>query len=180
MTVWCSSTWLSTEPRLYFFAPPEVAATSTASEMAMPSEPGLLGSSARMERPAVGQVGWAGKNLRAIGFHQEAPVGFLLVRHLDHIYFQVQVKEFAGHRQRGAPLPGAGFGGHGLCPGGFVIEGLGQGSIRFMAARWRDAFVLVSKYARVCQAPSPGGARGSSGVGRHSLYSSRTSSGIWI
>lgn len=51
MTVWCISTWFSTEPSEYFFAPPLVAATSSASEMAMPSDPGLLGSWASTLRP---------------------------------------------------------------------------------------------------------------------------------
>ena len=39
MIVWCSSTWLSTEPRAYLVSS-SCAATSTASEIAMPSEPG--------------------------------------------------------------------------------------------------------------------------------------------
>ena len=50
ITVWCSSTWLSTEPSEYFTAG-SLAATSTASEIAMPSEPGLSGCSLRMARP---------------------------------------------------------------------------------------------------------------------------------
>ncbi len=52
ITVWCMSTWLSTDPRLYFLAPPLVAAASTASEMAIPSDPGELGSCSRIARPA--------------------------------------------------------------------------------------------------------------------------------
>ena len=52
ITVWCISTWLSTEPRLYFLAPPLVAAASTASEMAMPNEPLESGSRSRIARPA--------------------------------------------------------------------------------------------------------------------------------
>ena len=39
MMVWCISTWFSTEPSAYLVSSC-VAATSTASEMAMPSEPG--------------------------------------------------------------------------------------------------------------------------------------------
>ena len=50
MTVWCSSTWLSTEPRAYLVSGSRCAATSTASEMAMPSEPGWSSGNAR---PAV-------------------------------------------------------------------------------------------------------------------------------
>ena len=51
ITVWCSSTWLSTEPSAYFVSS-RVAASSTASEIAMPSEPLESGLSARMPRPA--------------------------------------------------------------------------------------------------------------------------------
>ena len=49
MTVWCSSTWLSTEPREYLVSS-RVAASSTASLMAMPSEPGESGDSAEHRR----------------------------------------------------------------------------------------------------------------------------------
>jgi hypothetical protein len=50
MMVWCSSTWLSTEPSAYLVSSC-CAATSTASLMAMPSEPGWSGRLARMARP---------------------------------------------------------------------------------------------------------------------------------
>ena len=50
MTVWCSRTWLSTEPSEYFVSS-RVAASSTASLIAIPSEPGLSGVSARTARP---------------------------------------------------------------------------------------------------------------------------------
>src|SRR5919109_3452312 len=45
------STWLRTEPKLYLVQPPLVAATSTASEMAIPSEPGDSGSFSSTARP---------------------------------------------------------------------------------------------------------------------------------
>ena len=48
--VWCSSTWFSTEPSAYLVSS-WVAAISTASLMAMPSEPGWSGRCARMARP---------------------------------------------------------------------------------------------------------------------------------
>ena len=60
MTVWWSMTCPSTDPRLYFFVPPLVAAVSTASEIAMPSEPGQSGSSASIFLPkCVRSVGLA-------------------------------------------------------------------------------------------------------------------------
>ena len=49
-TLWWSRTWLRTEPRLYFVSS-RVAASSTASLIAMPSEPGLSGCSASTARP---------------------------------------------------------------------------------------------------------------------------------
>ena len=51
MTVWCIITCPSTDPRLYFFFPPLVAAVSTASEIAMPSEPGESSSSSSIFLP---------------------------------------------------------------------------------------------------------------------------------
>ena len=51
ITVWCSRTWFSTLPSEYLVSS-LVAATSSASLMAMPSEPVESGSSARMVRPA--------------------------------------------------------------------------------------------------------------------------------
>jgi hypothetical protein len=50
MIVWCISTWLSTEPSAYLVSSC-VAATSTASLIAMPSEPGCCGSFSRIARP---------------------------------------------------------------------------------------------------------------------------------
>ena len=131
MTVWCMSTWLSTEPRLYFLAPPEVAATSTASEMASPSEPGLFGSCSSAARPAwVRSVGLAYTSAPkfstpALAFRckcDDAPVGFLLIADLDHVNFQGNVEEAAGHGQRGPPLAGAGFGGEGPGAGFLVVR----------------------------------------------------------
>ena len=50
MTVWWRRTWLRTEPSAYFVSS-RVAASSTASLIAIPSEPGLSGVSARTFRP---------------------------------------------------------------------------------------------------------------------------------
>ena len=51
MTVWCSVTWLRTEPRVYLQLG-VVRASSMASEMAVPSEPWWLGWAVRMSLPA--------------------------------------------------------------------------------------------------------------------------------
>ena len=60
MIVWCSSTWFSTLPSAYFVSG-SAAATSTASLIAMPSEPGESGCAARIARPAAVRsdgLGW--------------------------------------------------------------------------------------------------------------------------
>jgi len=57
ITVWCSRTWLSTLPSVYFESLP-VTAASTASLMAIPRLPGQFGSAARIWRPAL--VSWEG------------------------------------------------------------------------------------------------------------------------
>ena len=51
ITVWCSSTWFSTLPSEYLVSS-RVAASSTASLMAIPRLPVDSGSAARMVRPA--------------------------------------------------------------------------------------------------------------------------------
>ena len=51
ITVWCSSTWLRTEPSAYFVGVLLVTASSTASLIARPSEPEQAGSSASLARP---------------------------------------------------------------------------------------------------------------------------------
>ena len=50
MMVWCISTWLSTEPSAYLVSS-WVAAISTASLIAMPSDPGWSGRVASTLRP---------------------------------------------------------------------------------------------------------------------------------
>src|SRR5205807_3235864 len=52
ITVWWSRTWLTTDPSEYF-ASSWVAASSTASEIAIPRLPGESGSSFNMPRPAL-------------------------------------------------------------------------------------------------------------------------------
>ncbi len=46
ITDWCVSTGPNTDPNEYLYFPLDVTAASTASEMAIPKEPGVSGSSA--------------------------------------------------------------------------------------------------------------------------------------
>ena len=50
ITVWCRSTWLSTLPSEYEVSS-RCAASSTASEIAIPRLPGVSGNSSRIARP---------------------------------------------------------------------------------------------------------------------------------
>src|SRR4028118_1788480 len=169
ITVWWSRTWLSTLPREYL-ASSFLAASSTASEMAMPKEPGESGCSARMSRPAWGRAGGRARapapsgsvearrrggparlgggrrarvDLGAVGLHHDAAVGLLAVGDADHVDGAVEAQGLAGEGQRGAPLSGAGLGGeapHALL---LVVEGLGDGGVRLVGARRAHALVLV-------------------------------------
>src|SRR5213592_3063078 len=66
ITVWWSRTWFNTDPSEYLIAPFDVAATSTASLIAIPSEPVEPGSASRMALPAC-VVGHPGRRPRLDG-----------------------------------------------------------------------------------------------------------------
>src|SRR2546427_9147552 len=71
ITVWWRRTWLTTEPSEYL-ASSCVVASSTASEIAMPRDPGESGSSFNMPRPALVRLGG--------GAYPVAPHGSTLAR----------------------------------------------------------------------------------------------------
>ena len=142
MTVWWSSTWLSTLPSAYLVWG-SLAATSTASEMAMPSEPLESGCWARMARPESVSSAGAGGDGCAEGFHQGAAVGLLVVADAHHVDLAFEAEELAGHGERGAPLAGAGFGGEAFGAFYLVVVGLRDGGVGLVRAGGADAFVLV-------------------------------------
>ena len=118
ITVWCSRTWLSTLPSAYAVSS-RVAASSTASEMAMPRLPGESGC--RRHVPAgLGVVGGAGDDLRAPDLHQRAPIRLLLVADLDHVDLAFEPEQPAGEGERAAPLAGAGLGCEAPRPSGLL------------------------------------------------------------
>jgi hypothetical protein len=45
-------------------------------------------------------IGWAGIDLRAIGFHQDAAIGLLLIGNLDHVDFKIEIEDIAGKSKR--------------------------------------------------------------------------------
>jgi hypothetical protein len=62
---------------------------------------------------------------------------------LDHVDDAFQAVHAAGEAEGAAPLAGAGFGGEAGDAGGFVVVGLGDGGVGFVAAGGADAFVFV-------------------------------------
>ena len=61
-----------------------------------------------------GGHGGGGGDLRAVGAHDLAAEGFLLIADLDHKYLQVQSEVRARHGERRAPLTCSGLGGNAL------------------------------------------------------------------
>ena len=148
ITVWCSSTWLRTEPSAYFVGVLFVTASSTASLIARPSDPEQSGSSASLFAAGV-RVGARGRDdLRAPGLHHVPPVGLLVVAHPHHVDLHVDAEELAGEGERAAPLPGARLGGEALHALLLVVEGLRHRRVRLVAARGAHALVLVEDLRR--------------------------------
>ena len=119
------------------------AATSTASLIAIPSDPVESGSWARIFAAALGQVRRARVDGRAEGLHHHPAVRLLVVRrpHLPDLALQPELR--AGERQRGAPLARPGLGGELPDPGLRVVERLRHGGVRLVRPGRRDALVLV-------------------------------------
>ena len=84
--------------------PSDVTAASTASEIAIPNEPGLSGSSARILSSELGISRWAWGYLGAEGLHEDAAVGFLVVGHFHHIDIASKIEEIACHCQAQIPI----------------------------------------------------------------------------
>src|SRR5450756_2952674 len=61
--------------------------------------------------PGVGLVAGAGYHVGAPELHHAAPIGLLVVAHLDHVDHALEAEHLAGHAERAAPLAGAGLGG---------------------------------------------------------------------
>ena len=136
------STWLSTEPSEYA-ASGSVAARSTASEIASPSEPSESGSASSAARPAFVTFEGLECTVRAERLHHDAPVGLLPVRDADHEDLALEPVELRRVGERRAPLTGAGLGRDALAPVLRAVERLRHGGVRLVRARRADALVLV-------------------------------------
>ena len=138
---------MSTEPRAYLVSS-RVAASSTASLMAIPSEPGLSGVSAEDLAAVVRRQRRARDDLRAVGLHEDPPVRLLVVAGANHVDLDLEPEQGAGERQGAPPLAGAGLGGEALHALLLVVQGLRDGGVRLVAAGRADALVLVVDVGR--------------------------------
>ena len=89
-----------------------------------------------------------GDAARAVGLHQGAPVGLLIVGAAHHVDVDLDAEQRARERQCGTPLAGAGFGGDAAHAGLPIEKRLGHGRVGLVAAGGADAFVLVINVGR--------------------------------
>ena len=93
----------------------------------------------------------AGHYVGSPDLHHAAPIGFLLIADLYHVYLALNIEEAAGHGQGAAPLTRSGFGGDALNTFLLVVVGLGHRSVRFVATRRAHPLVLVVDLGRRIQ-----------------------------
>ena len=164
ITVWCSSTWLSTLPSEYAVSS-RVAASSTASEIAIPRLPGRVGVLGEDRAPGVRLLGRARDDRRAPRLDHRAPERLLVVRDANHVDLALEPEQLAGERERAAPLAGAGLGREARAALALVVEGLRDGGVRLVAAGGADALVLVEDPRARPDRRARAGARGRAASG---------------
>ena len=86
-----------------YFASSFFTASSMASLMAMPREPGESGCFLQDVAPGLREVGRARVDLGAVGLHHDAPVGFLIVADAHHVDRAVEAHHAAGEGERRSP-----------------------------------------------------------------------------
>ena len=91
----------------------------------------------------LGGVGGRGGHVGAVGAHDLAAEGLLLIGALHHEHAAVQSQIGAGHAERRAPLTGAGLGGNALQALLLGIVGLRDGGVQLVAAGGVVALELV-------------------------------------
>ena len=138
------------------------AATSTASEIAIPSEP--VGCCA-LRAAGLGRVRGRAVDGRPPGLHHRAAVGLLVVARADHPHLALEPEQLAGERQRRSPLAGAGLGRELLDPGLGVLVRLGDGGVRLVRARRPRRPRTCSRCAPGCRARARAGGRGTAASG---------------
>ena len=114
----------------------------------MPSEPGTVRRFGEDGAAGIGLVRRRSDAARAVGFHQRAAIGFLIVGDADLEHGHFHAEQRAGKGQRGAPLAGAGFGREPFDALLLVVPGLRHRGVRLVRACGRDAFVFVINLGR--------------------------------
>ena len=122
--------------------------SSTASLMAMPSEPVLFGMLERGSPGPPPSPGWAGHDAGAVGLHHQAAVWLLVVACPNHVDLDFDPEHGARVGEGAAPLAGAGFGGDALDALFLVVEGLRNRGVGLVAAGRAYALVLVVDVGR--------------------------------
>ena len=84
----------------------------------------------------------AGHTFPPPGFHHGFTIRLLVKADPDYIHLAFQSELTAGKGQRTSPLPGAGFSGQSFDAEDFIVIGLGNGGVGFVASRRTDAFVF--------------------------------------
>ncbi len=138
------------------------AATSTASEIAIPSEPVVC---CALRAAGLGHVRGRAVDGRAPGLHHRAAVRLLVVARADHPDLALEPEQLAGKRQRRSPLSGAGLGRELADPGLGVLVGLRDRGVRLVRTRRGRRPRTCSRCARGCRAPARAGARGTAASG---------------
>ena len=91
----------------------------------------------------IGGHAGAGSDRCAVGAHDLAAEGFLLIAHLDHVDLAVQPEVAAGHGEGGTPLARARFGGHALEALFLGVVSLRDGAVQLVAAAGVVAFEFI-------------------------------------
>ncbi len=85
----------------------------------------------------------AGHAGRTPGVHHQAAVGLLVIADPDHVDLALQAEETACEAEGASPLTRTRFGCNSFDAEDFVVIGLGDGCIRFVAPRGAHSFILV-------------------------------------
>ena len=109
----------------------------------MPSDPGESGLRLQHLPAGVGGGRRTGGDAGAVCLHHRTAVRLAVVGDAHHVHLAVDAQERAGHRQRAAPLSGAGLGGELRHPFLPVVERLRHRRVGLVRADRRDALVLV-------------------------------------
>ena len=119
------------------------AASSTASEIAIPRLPGVSGNSSRIARPLCVSLDGLATISAPQSWIIERRNGFCSYEIANHVDLALEADQLARERERAPPLAGAGLGREPRPALLLVVERLRHGGVRLVAAGRADALVLV-------------------------------------